>query len=63
MESCPICHKPAKIIGSFGHPGEKELDGTFVSWKDKKYTVHLACLEEFEKRLRQGDFPPKEAKP
>lgn len=58
MQNCPVCGQPVQALGACGAAGEEGSGGIVVNLTGQTYTVHVACLESFERMMSTGQLAP-----
>ena len=58
MQNCPVCQEVVRSLGAI-HPNDDAGGGGIVlNVNGETYTVHVACLEAFERLMSAGQLAP-----
>jgi len=58
MQNCPVCQDVVTSLGAIHPDGESSGGGIVLNINGETYTVHVACLEAFERLMSAGQLAP-----
>jgi len=58
MQNCPVCQEVVTTLGAINPDGDPNGGGIVVNRDGKTYTLHVACLEAFERLMSAGQLAP-----
>ena len=58
MQNCPVCQQQVNCLGAFHADGDEGAGGIVINLTGETYTVHVACLEAFERLMSDGQLTP-----